>query len=219
MKFSFLLFSFLTAGSASAAIRGLKQVEESSKRELKAGGISGMSMKGMKSSKGKGKACFDTTFEAGAIANKILADFWADAHALGCTPAGIEKALRAVISEDMLFTVDGGFGFQGADNAVAALVGDASIPGSLVDLCEEHYISWFASSVKDMDPDDNKFVFCCNESSAPFEPAGALPIGMLQFEISESLTPTVSTSCSSAALTFIFCIFRQRVLVGTQRQM
>jgi hypothetical protein len=187
MKFSFLLFSFLTAGSASAAIRGLKQVEESSKRELKAGGISGMSMKGMKSSKGKGKACFDTTFEAGAIANKILADFWADAHALGCTPAGIEKALRAVISEDMLFTVDGGFGFQGADNAVAALVGDATIPGSLVDLCEEHYISWFASSVKDMDPDDNKFVFCCNESSAPFEPAGDFPIGMLKFEISKSL--------------------------------
>jgi hypothetical protein len=183
MKISFLLFSLLTAGSASAAIRGLKQVEETSKRELKR---KGMRKKGMKSSKGKG--CFDTTYEAGALANKFLADFWANAHASGCEPAGVEKALRAVISDDMIFSLDGEFVFQGADGAVAALVGDASIPGSLVDLCLEHYISWYSASVIDMDPDDHKFVFCCNESSSPFEPAGALPIGMLKFEISESLT-------------------------------
>jgi hypothetical protein len=181
MKISFLLFSLLTAGSASAAIRGLKHVGESSKRELK-----GMGKKGSKAS--KGKACFDTVYDAGAIANKIIADLWADAHASGCEPAGIEKAFRAVLSDDVVVSLYGGAIIEGVDATVGAFVGDATIPGSLTDLCVEHYVSWYAASVLDMEPDDNKFVFCANENTSPFEAGGGLPVGMLKFEISESLT-------------------------------
>jgi hypothetical protein len=185
MKISFLLFSLLTAGSASAAIRGLNDVGESSKRELKGMG-KGMGKKGSKSS--KGKACFNTVYDAGAIANKVLADSWADTLATGCEPAGIERAFRAVLSDDIVLSLYGGVVFEGVDATLAALVGDATIPGSITDLCAEHYGSWYTSSVMDMDPDGNKFVFCGNENTSPYEGGAGLPAGMLKFEISESLT-------------------------------
>jgi hypothetical protein len=185
MKISFLLFSLITAGSASAAIRGLNDVGESSKRELKGMG-KGMGKKGSKSS--KGKACFNTVYDAGAIANKVLADLWVDMYATGYEPAGIEKAFRAVLSDDVVVSLYGGVIFEGVDATLAALVGDATIPGSLTDLCAEHYGSWYAYSVLDMDPDDNKFVFCGNDNNSPYEGGSGLPIGMLKFEISESLT-------------------------------
>jgi hypothetical protein len=169
MKISFI-FTLLTVGCASAAARGLKgeKGKPAATRVLKV-------------NKGK-SACFDNAYDAAAIGNKVLADFWADVHTTGCEPAGIAKVARKVFSKGVTISIDGGMPVsEGIDALITNFVGADGIEGSLTDLCLHHSVSWYAFTavIDDPVPDDNTFVFCANELTSPQAgSASGFPIGM-----------------------------------------
>jgi hypothetical protein len=181
MKVSFIV-TLLTVGCASAATRVLK-------------GNKGQ---------GKGKACFETAYDAAAIGNTILADFWDDVHMTGCEPAGIAKAIRKVFAKDVTVSIFGGSPIvEDVDGAIALLVGAAGIEGSLTEICINSFMSWYAHGA--VTGDDNTFVLYANELTSP-QAAVTIPVGM-----SPMLNFYASFFLLSMPLISTFCIIRPRV--------
>jgi hypothetical protein len=190
MKISFV-FTLLTVGCVSAAARGLKgkKGKPAATRVLK----------------GK-SACFENAYDAAAIGNKVLANFWADVHTTGCEPAGVAKVARKVFSKDVTVTLDGGMPVsEGIDALIANFVGMDGDEGSLTDLCLHHFVSWYGFTVviDNLDP-DNTFVLCSNELTSP-QTGTLFPIGM-----SPVMRVYMRLLFSNMKLIFTLCILTGR---------
>jgi hypothetical protein len=104
-------------------------------------------------------------------------------------------AMPAITDSDLKVIQDGEVIFSGLDEYKAALVGDASNPGIVVDGCKTTVLSWYAEKAE-ISEDGRSFTLFANELSSP-----EFPFPSLGRKYTFAVTSENSRNCDKVKMT------------------
>jgi hypothetical protein len=112
-----------------------------------------------------------------------------------CDPVEIGKVFDTFFDSDLKVIQDGEVIFSGLDEYKAALVGDASNPGIVVDGCKTTVLSWYAEKAE-ISEDGRSFTLFANELSSP-----EFPFPSLGRKYTFAVTSENSRNCDKVKMT------------------